>query len=118
MAHEIRILEDGILRIALIGDQDEKSMEAFLQDLTPFLETATEEEPLRILTDSSRSGKYTVQARRMYFQIGYGQTVEKVAIVGASRYTRVLVGFIFKGTGQRNVRFFDTESEALVWLKE
>jgi hypothetical protein len=43
--------------------------------------------------------------------------LEKAAVVGASRYARVLASFIMKATGRNNIRFFVSEEEGLAWLK-
>ena len=43
----------------------------------------------------------------------------KVAIVNASRFTRVAATFMMKATSRDDsVRFFDNETEALGWLRE
>jgi hypothetical protein len=118
MAHELSMGDDGILRLALIGDQDEESMKAFLKDFMPFLEATTEREPLRLLADSSRDGKYTAGARKSYLDLNRDPRVGKAAIVGANRYIRVLAGFVLKASRRDNIRFSDTEKEALAWLKE
>ena len=43
---------------------------------------------------------------------------EQQHLVGASRYVRVLTGFVFKAVGRENIRLFASEEDALVWLKE
>jgi hypothetical protein len=117
MAHKLEMCDDGILRLAFIGDQDEKDMEAFQQDFAPFLEAVTEEEPLRIFTDSSQSGKFTSAARKTFLTLNRNPKIGRTAILGASRYTRVLAGLVLKATRRDNIRFFDSETEALAWLK-
>jgi hypothetical protein len=42
--------------------------------------------------------------------------IGKTAVVGASRYLRVLTSFILKAVGRDNIRLFATEEEALPWL--
>jgi hypothetical protein len=42
----------------------------------------------------------------------------KAATIGVDRYTRVLIGFVLKATGRDNIRLFDTEEQALAWLRE
>lgn len=117
MAHKISMREDGVLWLAQIGDVDEDDMDAFLKDLMPFLEASTEANPLLILSDTSRTGKLSASARKLLAGIGSDPRLSKTAIVGSGRYTRVLVSFINKAAGRNNIRFFDSEEEALAWLK-
>jgi hypothetical protein len=118
MAHEISMGDDGILRMDLIGDMDREDMGAYIEDLTPFLEAATEAEPLLVLTDSSRSGKLSSGARKLSVEINRDPRMGKTAVIGEGRrYFRVMAGFILKATGRDNIRFFDSEEEALTWLK-
>jgi hypothetical protein len=118
MAHEISMGDDGVLRMDLIGDMDREGMEAYINDLAPFLEAATEAEPLLILTDSSRSGKLSSGARKLSVETNRDPRMGKTAVIGESRrYFRVMASFILKATGRDNIRFFDSEEEALTWLK-
>jgi hypothetical protein len=118
MARKISMGDDGILRMELIGDIDKGDMEAYVKDVTPFLEAATEAEPLLVLTDSSRSGKLSSGARKLSAEVNRDPRMGKTAVIGEGRrYFRVMAGFILKATGRDNIRFFDTEEEALTWLK-
>jgi hypothetical protein len=85
--------------------------------LTPYLESATETEPLLLLSDVSRLGKVSVKARSALAGLSGDPRLGKNAILGSSRYQRVLATFIDKAVGRDNIRFFDTEAEALAWLK-
>jgi hypothetical protein len=117
MAHELRMRDDGILWLAQIGDVDEEDMDAFLGDLTPFLEAATEGQSLLILSDTSRTGKLSANARKLLAGLGRDPRLRKTAILGSGRYTRVVASFINKAAGRDNIRFFDSEQEAIAWLK-
>lgn len=117
MAHEMHMGDDGILRFAFIGDMGEEGVEAFIEDFTPFLEAATEAEPLVILADASQAGKTSSAARKAYVRLNRDLRGGKVAVVGSRRYGRVLVSFILKATGRDNIRFFESEEKALTWLK-
>lgn len=117
MAHEIRMRDDGVLWVAQIGYVDEADMAAFLEGLTPFLEAATETQPLLILSDTSRTGKLSASARKLLAGLGRDPRLRKTAILGTGRYTRVVASFINKAAGRDNIRFFDSEQEAVAWLK-
>lgn len=117
MAHELEMRDDGILRLALIGDVGREEIGAYFRDVTPFLEAVTEADPLLILSDSSRMSKMSSAARKVFAGRIRDPRVRKVAVVGGKRYIRVLVGFISKISQRGNLCSFDTEEEALAWLK-
>lgn len=117
MAHEIKMGEDGILRISFIGDLEKPDMDAYIKDLSPFLQAATEERPLQLISDSSRAGKYSFSARKSLSELNQDARIGRTAIVGANRITRVLVQIILKASKRDNIRIFINEPEALSWLK-
>ncbi len=118
MKHELKMGDDGILRITFIGDLGDDELEPYLAAFQPYLEAATNESPLRILADSTRAGKVSSKARKALAGMQKDLRVEKVAIIGANRYVRVLTGFIFKAVGREEIiRFFELEDEALAWLQ-
>jgi hypothetical protein len=83
-----------------------------------FLEAASEAKPLPVLSDVTRAGKLSSIARRNLATMSSDPRMGKNAIVGVNRYQRVMASFVIKASGQHNVRFFDSETEALEWLKE
>jgi hypothetical protein len=118
MAHELSMGDDGILRLGFIGNINKEKAEAFIKEIIPFLEAATEAEPLLALADSSRTGKVSSAARKIFTEMYRDSRFKKVAVVEASRYARVLAGFLIKATGRAStLRFFDSEEEAVAWLK-
>jgi hypothetical protein len=108
---------DGILRVAFVGTPRKRDAVAFFKDFSPFLEAATEAEPLRIIIDSSRVDKTSASARKTLLEINRDPRVGKIVVLGAGRYMRVLIGFVLKATGRENIRSFNTEKEASAWLK-
>ena len=117
MPYELEIRDDGIARLTTIGDQDGEDVGNLRKDLESLLEAATEAEPVRLVVDSSRSGKTSSAARRIYVELGRDPRLGKTALVGARRYSRLLATFVIKATGRDNIGFFDSEEEALAWLK-
>jgi hypothetical protein len=111
--------EDGVLRLLLDGDLGNDDAKTLPRDIAPFLEAATEAEPLVALVDSTRSEKVSSRARRFLADLNSDPRMGKVAILGARRYGRVLIGFIIRATGRDDYfRFFDSEEEAVSWLTE
>lgn len=117
MAHQLRMGNDGIVRLMFIGDTDRKAVPTLIADFTPYLDQATPEHPLYVLWDDTRGGKAAPEARKFYADLNRDPRIGKVAIFGAQHYGRVLGEFILKFTGRDNIRFFDTQELALSWLK-
>ncbi|HOU12580.1 MAG TPA: STAS/SEC14 domain-containing protein [Anaerolineae bacterium] len=118
MVHQLGMASDGILRLMFIGDTDKLGAEALIADFGPYLAHATVENPLCILWDDTRGGKASSEVRKFYADLNSDPRIGKVAIFGAKHYGRVLGEFILKFTGRDNIRFFDTQEQALSWLKE
>lgn len=117
MVHSLQMGEDGILRIELDGDLDRASINAFIKDLTPFLNAATENEPVHVINNTSKTKKYSTTARKKLTELNRDLRFGNQAIIGANRAARVLAGFILKATGRENFSFFTSEKEALEWLQ-
>lgn len=117
MVHQLGMGGDGILRLKFIGDTDKLGAEALIADFAPYLAQATAENPLCILWDDAQGGKASSEVRKFYADLNRDSRIGKVAIFGAQHYGRVLGEFILKFTGRDNIRFFDTQEQALRWLK-
>jgi hypothetical protein len=118
MPYQLQMKEDGILWIGL-DELLEEDVESFIRDFTAYLEAATAEKPLRTYTvNTSPTIKYPTAIRKMFATLNSDARLGKSATVGINRYARVLVGFVLKATGRDNIGFFDSEEEALAWLKE
>jgi hypothetical protein len=120
MPYQIRMGDDGILRIGFIGGTLERDeVEDFVRDFHVYLDAVTPEAPLRTLTIADQSGaKLSSQVRKAFSDLNSDPRLGKSATIGVDRYTRVLIGFVLKATGRDNIRFFDTEEKALAWLRE
>lgn len=118
MSYKLWMKDDGILRIQIDDDLAEE-LDAFTRELAIYLDAATEESPLRTLAMSrDPGGKLPSSVRKTFAELNRDPRLGKSATIGLDRYTRVLAGFVLKATGRDNIRFFDTEEEALAWLKE
>jgi len=112
--------DDRILRIDFAGGTLERAeVDDFVRDFHVYLDAATPEVPLRTLTIADQSGKkLSSQVRKAFADLNLDPRLGKSATVGTNRYIRVLVGFVLKATGRDNIRFFETEEQALAWLRE
>lgn len=120
MPYRIQMGDDGILRVDFAGGSLERDeVDAFIREFTVYLDAATPEAPLRMLTIANQSGaKLSSKTRKAFADLNSDPRLGKAATVGVDRYTRVLVGFVLKATGRDNIRFFETEEQALAWLRE
>lgn len=120
MGHEIRMGEDGFLRVRFIGFLGKEDAEAYIRDYTSYVEQATPEKPLHALADATEMTKMSSAARKTIIETfsSSDARIGRTAVVGASRYLRVLTSFILKAVGRDNIRLFATEEEALPWLGE
>jgi hypothetical protein len=118
MAHEMHMGDDGILRVKFSGDFDTKDVEAYMADFAPIVENATQ--TIDFLVDVSEVGKASANARRAFGDIFRNPhpSTGRTALFGDSRYIRVVTGFVLRITGSQNLRIFDSEQEALAWLKQ
>jgi hypothetical protein len=117
MPYELSMGDDGILQVTFIGDLTDKDAKAYREEIKSFFEATTEAKPLLFLIDSSRMDKMSAKFRKTGVEILRDSRMGKTAGVGGSRYVRVLTSFIMKATGRDVFRFFDSEEEALAWLK-
>lgn len=118
MAHEMHMRDDGILEVIFSGDFDAAEVDAYMRDFEPYLEVGPD--IIHFLVDVSQVGKSSAAARRTFgemFRDPHPRT-GKTAMVGANRYLRVVAGFVMKATGAQNMRIFDSEEDALAWLKQ
>ena len=117
MAYQIKMGTDGILRAAFYGDVDEFDMDGYWRDLRPYLDAATQDAPLHLITDASDARSYSTEARHNFTSINKDPRIGKTAVLGANQITRVLVRFIEKASKRENMHLFDQEQEAIHWLK-
>ena len=118
MTHELEQREDGIVRLAFIGDMDKAAMTDYIKDFRPYLEATTKAEPMRLLVDASRDGKMSSAARHTFADLNRDVRLGRIAICHISRFGRVVATFAMKATGRANIRFFETEAEAVQWLNQ
>ena len=117
MANQLERRPDGILVSRFIGVVDEAAVAEFKEHVAPYLATATAEAPLHFIADAAQEGSWAFSARREFTDYFADKRLGKVAIINASRFTRVVATFLMKATGRSDeVRFFDNEQEATKWL--
>ncbi|MEJ5309521.1 MAG: hypothetical protein WHX52_07090 [Anaerolineae bacterium] len=120
MPYQMQLIEPGIVRISFSGGSlGADELDDFIRDFHGYLDATTPEAPINILTIVEAPGaKLASKTRKAFTNLNADKRVGKAATLGVDRYARVLIGFMLKATGRDNIRFFDTEEQALAWLRE
>ncbi len=119
MAYKVDMRDDRILKITFNGLVNGDDMAAYMQAFHTYRTRATDEHPLQFLVVGTDVEKVSSSARKALIDMFRepDPLAGETAIVGGSRYVRVLVGFVMKATGKKDMRLFGTEDEALAWLQ-
>lgn len=118
MATRLTMPADGILRATFEGDLGRAETEVFKREYSAFLQAATPSHPVNMIADVARMGKLSAAARKYLTEINHDRRTGLIAILKPSRPARVLSQFINKATGRANIQFFDSEEDALAWIRE
>ena len=116
MQNTIKLLDDNILYIEAVGEQTDELAYVIQNQYKRIYSLFPGK--VKQLVNINKSGKSSIAAREMYKEMGKDELTEKVAVYGAHPVARVLAAFIIGVSDVKNTRFFKTEEEALLWLKE
>ena len=107
--------KEGVIRNRSQGDFEEADAR---KQMARILEMA-EGRPGRVLVlnDLTEAGKASSGARKVYAELLKSDKIARHAFVGMRTLTRVIVSFLLRASGAEDAGFFDTEDEALKWLK-
>jgi len=118
MSVDIRMGKDGILRAEFSGDLDSSIVEQIRREFTPYIEASTPESPLKSIVTFYQLGKISFKTRRYMTELNQDSRYGAVAYIQPPRKARVLAQFIQKGSHRKNIRFFETEQEAIDWIHQ
>lgn len=117
MALNVTMENDGILRIRISGDMDKVQVDHLKNELSLFLDAATDENPLNSIIIPENIGKLSYYARRFFTEVNQDTRVGMLSIINPPRAVRILGKFIVKATKSDKFRFFSEEDEAVEWIK-
>lgn len=107
--------ETGVIRNKARGDFNEQEAQ---KQADLFLTLINERSGKVLVLHDLTEGKIaSSKARKIYAALMKEEKIKKQAFVGISSMTRVIVSFITNFSGVNNARYFNTEKEALEWLK-
>lgn len=117
MSFEVQQISDQIVKLTIQGDISDEEGEQFLKDMSSFRESIPPGKQLHYLVDAMKQGRLSAGTRSIFTEQNKSSRVGKIAIFGPNRFVRVMATFTLKASGRDNMRFFETESEALAWLQ-
>lgn len=108
--------ENNLIHLQSLSDQDEQSAQKISEEISRILKT--KDEKVGLIIDLTKSGKPSSKARKILADMIKQEKLSKVATFGGGTIHRVISQFIIYVSGVKHTRIFDTEPEALAWLKE
>ena len=118
MPFDVKMGQDGILRIELSGDLSNGIVETFRRELTPYVEAATPTQPLKNIVYLSQVSHLSPSIRHFLTDLSKDQRLGKTAFVQPTSKARVLGQFMRKASGRENIDYFDLEQDAVSWLRD
>jgi hypothetical protein len=107
--------EDGIMYVELSGEYNEQNAFALRDAYMELLGTI--EGKVNILVDNRVSIKPSLESRKIFTKLTEHERCGKIAVCGFNPVARVIASFII-GFSKKDINFFNSKEEALVWLKE
>jgi hypothetical protein len=117
--YKVWVDDYGIIRGAIFGKHSKKDALDIIREMDGHLQK--EKGNGLILIDMTETGRPSSEARKIHaMNIKNGNTkFKRAAFFGATVMNRVLANFIIKASGRSDkVRYFDTQKEAIEWLKK
>ena len=114
--NRLHLGEDNILDIINVGEIDEKTAIAMEEAVLKLMNMV--EGKVHTLTDLNKAGKTTPKARKIFQELAEHEKQGKNAFFGMHPVARVLASFFMGPSKKKDMRFFKSKDEALVWLKE
>jgi hypothetical protein len=108
--------EDNIIYITAAGSPDEKM--AIANKEAAVKVASMVEGKVKVLLDITAAGKQSTETRRVWKEYVESEKFGKFALVGLHPVAQVIASFVMGLSKKKDMRFFKTKQEALVWLKE
>ncbi len=108
--------EDNIIYVIAVGETDEKLAIAVKEAGIKLMNMV--EGKVNILIDLNKAGKSSPEVRRIHRELAEHEKTGKVAFFGMHPVARVIASFFMGVSKKKDMRFYKTKEEALVWLKE
>lgn len=113
---KVRLGEYNILHVTVLGEQNGEDARAAVEGFEKI--THVVKGKIHHLVDLNKGGKQSREARKYWHKLSEHERTGKIALHGMHPVARILASFVMGATGKKDLRFFKTKEEALVWLKE
>jgi len=119
MGFKLSQIDDNIARLDLMGTFDAEDAQEYLEQVAPYFERVIAlDKKLHIFIDSTQFEKLSTEGRRVFSDLNKHPAIGNLATMGINRIYSMLARFIMIASGKNNIRFFNSEDEALTWLRE
>ncbi len=108
--------EVGVVYIKSVGDLDEQAARFLVLEIEKIADEHGGQ--INLIGDLSQRKKITSKARKITVEIISHPIFNKIALVGASIFTRTVANFIISAAGNVKAQFFPTQEEALQWIND
>lgn len=71
-----------------------------------------------VLIDLHQSTEFSSAARKIWVEFLQNDKIKKTALFGGNVFVKTLATFVIAATGKKDIKFFNTEEEAVAWFKE
>jgi len=114
--NQLYLGEDNIIYVIRVGEAGEEIATGITNTVLKLADLVNGK--AKILTDLNKAGKSSFDARKIYQKHLEHKKFDKVALYGLHPVARVIAAFGIGITKKKDVRFFKTKEEALLWLKK
>jgi hypothetical protein len=117
--YKVWVDHEGHIRARIVGKHDKGNAEKIINEINELIKK--NQKKGKLLIDMTDTGRPTVQARKLHAtnMKRLSKEIKKAALYGASAMNRVMANFIIKASGMgEKVKYFNTEEEAILWLKK
>lgn len=112
--------KNQIIRMVLSGFFSESDLKEMTSEVTSIVDHRLKDrDNVKLLIDASKAGKADAQARRAVLADYSRDNVKKIAFFGiTSPIVRTVARFMSIITSQQKFQFFESEAEAVQWLRK
>ena len=112
--------EDNIIYITAAGPPNESpDVKTAIANKEATVKLASMVEgKVKVLLDITAVGKQSTETRKVWKEYMESEKFGKFALVGLNPVAQVVASFVMGISKKKDMRFFKTRQEAIVWLKE
>ncbi len=117
MAHTFELQANGLLYVRVSGSFAETELDDYLTQLRSYLEPLGADDRLCSLMDATELESVSPEVRRAVTDFVRDPRFGKTAVLGTSRFVKVLIDFLMRASGRNHMRYFTDKAQAIAWLE-